>query len=522
MASGSSGRTNSGSKGFDFGSDDILCSYEDYGTNNQDSSNLSHSDTVIGSNSSKDFHKSRMTRSSMFPATSYSQPEDSFNQDVVSIVEKSMKKQTDNIMRFLEGISSRLSQLELCCYNLDKSIGEMRSDFVRDNEEADLKLKSLEKHIQEVHRSVQILRDKQELAETQKELFKLQLAQKEPSSSSHSQSSEEKVAPAASDPKTTDNTSEIHNQQLALALPHQVAPQQQAPPQNVAQQHSYYLSPAPLQTPAAPTQHPQNQYLTSDPQYRTPQMQDVSRVAPAQPQVNQTPQGQQFPQYQQQWPQQLHLQLQPPQQPSMQPQIKPPSTTVYTPYPPAGQPTNPSPPETLPNSMPMQVSYSGAPQPMSSRADTVPYGYGAGRAAVPQQPPPQQIKGNFGAQPSDVYATAGSHPGLPPVSAYMIYDGETGRTHHTSQQPHFPQGVYPQPATGAGMLPRHSSPSHFVRNNFYNDLIEKLVNMGFRGDHVVSVIQRMEEGGEPVDFNSVLDRLKVHSSGGSQRGGWSG
>ncbi|KAJ6693271.1 hypothetical protein OIU85_004075 [Salix viminalis] len=356
------------------------------------------------------------------------------------------------------------------------------------------KLKSLEKHIQEVHRSVQILRDKQELAETQKELYKLQLAQKEPSSSSHSQSSEEKAAPAASDPKTTDNASEIRNQQLALALPHQVAPQQQAPPvpplsqappQNVTQQQSYYLSPASLPTQAAPAQHPQNQYLTSDPQYRTPQMQDVSRVAPAQSQVNQTPQGQQFPQYQQQWPQQLHLQLQPPQQPSMQPQIKPPSNTVYTPYPSPGQPTNPSPPETLPNNMPMQVSYSGVPQPLSSRADTMPYGYGSGRAAVPQQPPPQQIKGNFGAQPSD--------------------------------------GVYPpQPATGAGMPPRHSSSSHFVRNNPYTDLIEKLVNMGFRGDHVVNVIQRMEEGGEPVDFNAVLDRLSAHSSGGSQRGGWSG
>ena len=93
-----------------------------------------------------------MTRSSVFPATSYSQPKDSLNQDVVSIVEKSMKKHTDNIMRFLEGISSRLSQLELCCYNLDKSIGEMRSDSARDNEEADSKLKSLEKHIQEVIR----------------------------------------------------------------------------------------------------------------------------------------------------------------------------------------------------------------------------------------------------------------------------------------------------------------------------------------------------------------------------------
>ncbi|CAK7324007.1 unnamed protein product [Dovyalis caffra] len=537
MASGSSGRVNSGSKGFDFGSDDILCSYEDYGTTNQDSSNGSHSDPVIGSNSSKDFHKSRMARSSAFPATSYSQPDDSFSQDVVTTVEKSMKRHTDNIMRFLEGISSRLSQLELCCYNLDKSIGEMRSDFVRDNEDADFKLKSLEKHVQEVHRSVQILRDKQELADTQKELAKLQLAQKEPSSSSHSQSSEEKVTPTASDPKTTDNASEMRKQQLALALPHQVAPQQQAPPhpplsqappQNVAQQQPYYLSPAPLPTPAAPTQHPQNQYLPSDAQYRTPQMQDVSRMAaqPAQPQVNQTPQGQQFPQYQQQWPQQLPLQVQPPQQSSMQHQIKPPSTTVYAPYPPPGQPTNPSPPETLPNSMPMQVSYSGVPQSLSSRVDTMPYGYGAGRTAVPQQPqqpPPQQIKGSFGAQPSDVYATAGPQPGLPPASAYMMYDGEGGRTHHQPQQPQFPQGGYPpQPAAGTGMLPRHSNPSHFVRNNPYSDLIEKLVSMGFRGDHVVSVIQRMEEGGEPVDFNAVLDRLNVHSSGSSQRGGWSG
>uniref|UniRef100_A0A2P2K539 Uncharacterized protein MANES_S000400 n=1 Tax=Rhizophora mucronata TaxID=61149 RepID=A0A2P2K539_RHIMU len=51
MASGSSGRPNSGSKGFDFGSDDILCSYEDYG--NQESLNGSHLDPVIGTNSAK-------------------------------------------------------------------------------------------------------------------------------------------------------------------------------------------------------------------------------------------------------------------------------------------------------------------------------------------------------------------------------------------------------------------------------------------------------------------------------------
>lgn len=91
-----------------------------------------------------------MARSSIFPASAYGPPEDSFNQDVVSHVEKTMKKHTDNLMRFLEGLSSRLSQLELYCYNLDKSIGEMHSDLVRDHGEADLKLKSLEKHMQEV------------------------------------------------------------------------------------------------------------------------------------------------------------------------------------------------------------------------------------------------------------------------------------------------------------------------------------------------------------------------------------
>lgn len=86
----------------------------------------------------------------MFSSAAYSQPEDSLHQDVIATVEKSMKKYADNLMRFLEGISSRLSQLELYCYNLDKSIGEMRSDLVRDHGEADSKLKSLEKHLNEV------------------------------------------------------------------------------------------------------------------------------------------------------------------------------------------------------------------------------------------------------------------------------------------------------------------------------------------------------------------------------------
>ncbi|KAJ7981467.1 putative Structural constituent of cell wall protein [Quillaja saponaria] len=539
MASGSSGRGNLGSKGFDFASDDILCSYEDYV--NHDSSNGSHCDPAINTNSSKDFHKSRMTRTSVFPAAEYNLPEDSLSQEVIATVDKSMKKYAENIMRFLEGISSRLSQLELYCYNLDKSIGEMRSDINRDNGEADTRLKSLEKHLQEVHRSVQILRDKQELAETQKELAKLQLVQKESSSSSHSHSTEERASPPASDAKKTDNASETQNQQLALALPHQVAPQQQpvapplqAPAQNMAQvtqQPPYYLPPAPLPNSSAVTQVPQNQYLPPDHHYRTPQLQDPSLAAPqpTRSQAAQTLPGQQFPQYQQhqQWPQQSSQQVQPPEQPSMQSQMRLSSTAVYPNYPPS-QPSNPPPPETLPNSMPMQMSYSGIPQSGSSRTDSVPYGYGGTGRTVPQQLPPQPIKGNFQSQPGDVYGTTGTHPTLPPGSGYMIYDSDGGRTRHQPQPPHFSQSGYTptsaslqNPQAGPNLIVRNPNQSQFIRNHPYSDLIEKLVNMGFRADLVASVIQRMEESGQPIDFNSLLDRLNVHSSMGPQRG-WSG
>ncbi|KHN31988.1 hypothetical protein glysoja_025822 [Glycine soja] len=505
MASGSSGRGNSASKGFDFASDDILCSYDDY-ANRDSSSNGNHTDP-------QDFHKSRR----MFPTTAYNPPEDSLSQDVIATVEKSMKKYADNLMRFLEGISSRLSQLELYCYNLDKSIGEMKCDINRDHVEQESRLKSLEKHVQEVHRSVQILRDKQELAETQKELAKLQLAQKESSSSSHSQSNEERSSPTT-DPKKTDNASDANNQQLALALPHQIAPQPQPPaPQvqaqaqapapnvtQVPQQPPYYMPPTPLPNPAVP-QHPQNQYLPSDQQYRTPQ-----HVAPQPTPSQVTPSPvQQFSHYQQQ-------QQQPQQQQQQQQQQW-------------SQPTSNAISKTLPNSMAMQMPYSGVPPPGSSRTDAIPYGYGGAGRTVPQQPPPQQMKSSFPAPPADMYGPSGNLPALPPPSgAYMMYDGEGGRTHHPPQ-PHFAQPGYPptsaslqNPPPGLNLMVRNPNQSQFIRNHPYNELIEKLVSMGFRGDHVASVIQRMEESGQAIDFNSVLDRLNVHSSVGPQRGGWSG
>ena len=392
----------------------------------------------------------------------------------------------------------------------------------------------------QVHRSVQILRDKQELAETQKELAKVRLVQKESSSTSHSQSNEERSSPCPTDPKRTDNAPDTHNQQLALVLPHQVAPQQlpvappsqapalapapaPAPAPNVVQatqQPPYYMPPTPLPNPPSMAQLPQNQYLPSDPQYRTPQ--------PTSSQVTQSLPLQQYSQYQQPQPpqQQLPQRAQPLQPPSMQSQMRTPSTNGYTPYLPSHA-TNPAPTEVLPNSMPMQMPYSGIPPAGCSRSDALPYGYGGAGRAVSQQPLPQQIKGSFPAQSGDPYGTSGTHAALPPTSTYVMYDSEGGRTHPTPQPPHFAQAGYPptsaslQKPTPQNLMVRNPSQSQYIRGHPYNELIEKLVSMGFRGDHVASMIQRMEESGQPIDFNSVLDRLNVHSSVGPQRG-WSG
>ncbi|CAI9089405.1 OLC1v1023972C1 [Oldenlandia corymbosa var. corymbosa] len=541
MASGgSSGRANnSGSKGFNFASDDILCSYEDYG--NLDGSNGStHSDPVIGAASAKEFNKNRMARSSAFPATSYSPPEESsFNQDVIVTVEKTMKKYADNLMRFLEGISSRLSQLELYCYNLDKTIGEMRADLVRDNGEADTKLKSLEKHLQEVHRSVQILRDKQELADTQKELAKLQLVQKESSLTSNSQQKEEKASTTGSDTNKNE-TADAHGQQLALALPQQILQQQHqqqqppavAPPapvplpsQGMVQSQAYYLTQPQLPTVPAAAPPSQGQYLQPDSQYRVPQMQELSRIAPqaSQSQANQTPQVQTMPQYQPQWTPQGPQPVQQLQQPSVQPQMRPSSPSVYPSYLPNQQ--TPTPPETVPSSMQMQVQYSGISQPGPVRPEGIPYGYGGTVRPAQPQPPPQQIKASY-TPPGEGYTAPGPHPTHSPGNAYVMYD-EAGRPHHPPQPPHYQQSAYPptsmppqnmQPATGSNLV---GGRPQIIRNHPYNELIEKLVSMGFRGEHVVGVIQRLEESGQPVDFNAVLDRLNGHSSGGPQRG-WSG
>jgi hypothetical protein len=94
----------------------------------------------------QEFPDSRMAR----PLVNIYEQEDYSKDDLVSTVERCMKKYADTLMRSLDGITGRLSQLEIHFYKLERSIGEIRGDMVQGQNEADLKFKSLEKHMQEV------------------------------------------------------------------------------------------------------------------------------------------------------------------------------------------------------------------------------------------------------------------------------------------------------------------------------------------------------------------------------------
>ncbi|KAG9447819.1 hypothetical protein H6P81_013947 [Aristolochia fimbriata] len=530
MASGSSGRSGTGGKGFDFGSDDILCSYDDF--DHQESTNGKRMDSSGLSNSVKDFRENRNGRSLL---DVYTPQEESGSRDIISAVDRTMKKYTDTVLRVLDGMSGRLSQLELYCYNLERSLGEFRSDIVRDQGETEQKFKSLEKHLQEVHRSVQILRDKQELADAQKELAKLQLQQKESATEKQSHHSEERVAQSVTEHKKKDSSAEPQNQQLALALPHQTAmppqpqpykevPVQQPLPPSLPPQQTipvqnppapYYSQQSPIQSQPHPNVLPQPevQYVNQRTQIGEPPRQTALQP---QPPANQTV-PHPYPQYQQQWPQ--HVQS---PQPAPLPQVRPQTPPVYPTYPP--QPSNPA-VEAFSNSMPMQVSFSGVAQPAPSRTDAVGYGYGGPGRTIPQQqvhlnmqrqPQSQQqppsAQNAYGAHLGETgFSSAGPPPSQSNVHGYMMYETEGGRV---PLPPHYPQGSYPQPTPGSNVGGRHP-PAQLMRNHPYSELMEKAVNMGYARDQVASALHRMEESGQPLDFNTLLDRLN-----GTPQRGW--
>ncbi|KAF8695983.1 hypothetical protein HU200_036862 [Digitaria exilis] len=134
---------------------------------------------------------------------------------VMAAVEECMRKQADALLHSLEGIGGRLSQLELYCYKLERSIGELRSDVMDYHSESTANFRCIDKNLRQVHKSVQILQDRQDLAETPNELSKLQIAHEVPSQKS------EGTGFSTHAPRENDHSTQVPKHEVALLPIHQ-------------------------------------------------------------------------------------------------------------------------------------------------------------------------------------------------------------------------------------------------------------------------------------------------------------
>ncbi|KVI02468.1 mediator of RNA polymerase II transcription subunit 15 [Cynara cardunculus var. scolymus] len=414
---------------------------------------------------------------------------------LISEIDRTMKKHTDNLMHALEGVSARLSQLESRSRNLENSVDDLRISVGNNHGNTDGKLRQIENMIREVQSGVQVVKDKQEILETQLQLSQVQISKveqrPEPQIAGHIESLQQQQQ-AASVPLQS------HQQPSPPALPHQLPPTlPNAPPQNMTPPVHH------------PNQFPQNIIPIShhDPYYPPPQT------------AEQPPQQYQLP----------PPQLQPPKvsPPSPQPQYQPPPTHMQYSQPPPMSLQHP--PHSNPNPSQNQLPpnhHSEEPPYLSSQS------YPPSIRQPGGGPPTQQFQGNpsqmyeppsgrsgpgfssqYGPSPgfSEPYNFGGSQygsgPGSPMKSQQLSSPGSGSGYPQLPTARILPQAL-PTAATVGGGGGASSSGSGNGGNRVpIDDVVDKVTNMGFPRDQVRATVRKLTENGQAVDLNVVLDKL---------------
>ncbi|XP_020518372.1 altered inheritance of mitochondria protein 3 [Amborella trichopoda] len=447
---------------------------------------------------------------------------------IVSEIDRTVKKHVDNLLHSLEGVSARLSQLESRTRRLENSVDELKVSVGNSHGSTDGKLRQLENILREVQASVQVLRDKQEIAEAHSQLMKLQLSKSEQHAVTES---------------------------LKASQAETLAP----PPLPQAQQQPLQHLPQPLpsqqQQPNPPPQLPQSQPQPGSTQFFHP----PPPPPPPPQQQDSTHAHYQLPPPQQQVdPSHPHYHLPPPQQP-LDPTHKPyplpaqqpdPTHAHYQPPPQQADPTH------APYQMPPQQSAPAPqhyqmpgqhPSPTHNPDEHAPPSYypPPGRQGGPAGPtgpvgptPPQQFYGPSGhmyepssPSPPALGRAVSGFPGPygPPPSgpnftepSYSSYNGPVPYGSVGGNK--VPQSSMPSAPSGAGGYPRlptaqilpHALPTASGGGSGssgggnrvpIDDVVDKVTNMGFSRDQVRATVRKLTENGQSVDLNVVLDKL---------------
>ncbi|XP_047054598.1 protein tfg-1-like [Lolium rigidum] len=479
--------------------------------------------------------------------------EDRSNFGLVTIadIDRTMKKYSDNLLHALDGVSSRLSQLEGRTHHLENSVDEFKLTIGNYNGSTDGKLRQLENMLREVQAGVQIMRDKQEIVETQLHLAKLQPAKTETQSSENSgvgqaDSRQQSVAQSQHQVLTPSQP------QAFPALPAPNAPP--PPPTYQSQPPAQFPGHAPhSQMPSAPV--PSVPALPQDPYY-TPSAQPTEAIHQQYqaPPVSQ-PQAPPAPQQHYQAPPVSQPPVPPAQQqqyqapPAPQPQAPPAPQQQYQ-APPVPQPqAPPAPPQQYqpPSQFPQ---YSQQPQSANVNPSSAPPApqqteYGPSHnyppnvhPPSPYMPPPTESAPPFYGQNPSMYEPPAVRPnsGPPPSYGSTGYGPQGGNSFSESYgytgspsyrgnagmkpTPFAPSGPSSGGSSGnygsrlptARILPQaepvSSTPAGPTGNRVaLDDVVEKVATMGFSREQVRATVRRLTENGQNVDLNVVLDKL---------------
>ncbi|GAQ88616.1 hypothetical protein KFL_004450030 [Klebsormidium nitens] len=457
------------------------------------------------------------------------------SKDAVAAVERTMKKYADNLLRVLEDMRGKLTQLERTTDRLESTVAELQNRSADQHGELDGRVRGLEHVLREVQRGVQLLRDKSELQEAQAELAKMQMTTTAAKPPLPAQAPPALTAPPQTFPALTAPPL-VPEEPAKPAAPMQMQPQPQ-----VEQQPA----PAPVPLPSAPSAPPQ-QLSVPVPQYQAPPKPPASPHPrhPPQPQQPQGPSGP-APRPRQYGPQAPpYMQRPPPQQQQEAPAYLPQGYGQQAGAPPHQMP----PPPPQPQQGPPRQGYEGAPPQGAPHP--------GGRLALP--PPP----GSYGPPPPQGYSERpGSTGGYdrppsasydrPPTSGYERqapppferppppnYDRQSGYEPRVPASPYGPPPQYgaggPPPAPGtyprlqmaqpvqSSEPPRTAGsggPAQLSTSKMpIEQVIDDVAAMGFHKDEVRSIVRQLTETGKSVDLNIVLDTLMTRSGGAAPTG----
>ncbi|GFZ17437.1 proline-rich receptor-like kinase, putative (DUF1421) [Actinidia rufa] len=142
-------------------SDDELEDGQGYGFHSHRPLGASHSHSSILGNSSSMDHIDSI-------------PREKVGMEIVSEIDETIKEHFQKLLHSVDSLSTRLCQLESKTHQLENAVDDLKVSAEYDNGRTDGKLRQLENILREVQDGIYFLRDKQEIAQTQLQLAKLQ------------------------------------------------------------------------------------------------------------------------------------------------------------------------------------------------------------------------------------------------------------------------------------------------------------------------------------------------------------